>query len=176
MTSDRPQFLYVIGSDAGPQKIGIASNVKSRLGGLQTSSHLRLALVSKEPIEPENARLAEARAHSLLAKSRLVGEWFSVSPEDAAAAVRQAIADVRDGWTRPGKVEALPQELMTPAAFAAALDALDLTQVQFARLTGMTNGTVSRWVRGVLPVPLWAERLLDAWAVAGVPDHPTDPA
>lgn len=53
---------------------------------------------------------------------------------------------------------------MTPTAFAAALDALNLSQVQFARLTGMTNGTVSRWVRGVLPVPLWAERLLDAWA------------
>jgi DNA-binding transcriptional regulator YiaG len=63
---------------------------------------------------------------------------------------------------------------MTPAAFASALDALDLSQVQFARLAGVTNGTVSRWVRGVLPVPLWAERLLDAWAVAGVPDPTTD--
>jgi hypothetical protein len=35
----------------------------------------------------------------------------------------------------------------------------------------MTNGTVSRWVRGVLPVPLWAERLLDAWRVTGVPEQ-----
>lgn len=58
---------------------------------------------------------------------------------------------------------------MTPTTFAAALASLDLSQVQFARLTGMTNGTVSRWVRGVLPVPLWAERLLDAWRAAGVP-------
>lgn len=58
---------------------------------------------------------------------------------------------------------------MTPAAFAAALDALDLSQTQFARLTGVHVTTVSRWARGVLPVPLWAERLLDAWAVAGVP-------
>lgn len=172
MTSDRPQFLYVIGSDAGPQKIGIASNVKSRLGGLQTSNHLRLAIASKEPIEPENARLAEARAHSLLANRRLAGEWFSVSPEDAAAAVRQAIADVRNGWTRPAKTKAaaLPREMIAPTAFAAALASLGLTQIEFARLTGMTNGTVSRWVRGVLPVPVWAERLLDAWRAAGVPD------
>lgn len=58
---------------------------------------------------------------------------------------------------------------MTPPAFAAALASLHLTQIEFARLTGLTNGTVSRWVRGVRPVPLWAERLLDAWAVAGVP-------
>lgn len=58
---------------------------------------------------------------------------------------------------------------MTPAAFASTLTALCLTQVQFARLTGLTNGTVSRWARGVLPVPLWAERLLDAWKVMGVP-------
>ena len=58
---------------------------------------------------------------------------------------------------------------MTPATFAAALASLDLSQTQFARLTGMTNGTVSRWVRGVLPVPLWAERLLAAWRAAGVP-------
>lgn len=58
---------------------------------------------------------------------------------------------------------------MTPPTFAAALSDLHLSQVQFARLTGLTNGTVSRWVRGVLPVPLWAERLLAAWRVAGVP-------
>jgi len=58
---------------------------------------------------------------------------------------------------------------MTPATFAAALASLGLTQIEFARLTGLTNGTVSRWVRGVLPVPLWAERLLDAWRAAGVP-------
>lgn len=59
---------------------------------------------------------------------------------------------------------------MTPATFAAALASLGLTQIEFARLTGLTNGTVSRWVRGVLPVPLWAERLLDAWRVVGVKD------
>ena len=58
---------------------------------------------------------------------------------------------------------------MTPATFAAALASLGLTQIEFARLTGLTNGTVSRWVRGVLPVPLWAEMLLDAWRVVGVP-------
>ncbi len=58
---------------------------------------------------------------------------------------------------------------MTPTAFAAALSDLGLSQTEFARLTGITNGTVSRWARGVLPVPLWAERLLDAWAITGVP-------
>lgn len=58
---------------------------------------------------------------------------------------------------------------MTPATFAAALASLGLTQIEFARLTDLDNGTVSRWVRGVLPVPLWAERLLDAWKVTGVP-------
>lgn len=58
---------------------------------------------------------------------------------------------------------------MTPAAFASTLSDINLTQVQFARLTGLTNGTVSRWARGVLPVPVWAERLLDAWRITGVP-------
>ncbi len=65
---------------------------------------------------------------------------------------------------------------MTPTAFAAALSDLDLSQARFARLTGVHVTTVSRWATGELAVPIWAERLLDAWRVAGVPDHPTDPA
>lgn len=65
---------------------------------------------------------------------------------------------------------------MTPATFSATLGDLHLTQARFARLTGVHVTTVSRWATGGLAVPLWAERLLDAWAVAGVPDHPTDPA
>lgn len=64
---------------------------------------------------------------------------------------------------------------MTPAAFSAALDALNLSQVRFARLTGVHVTTVSRWATGELAVPLWAERLLDAWAVAGVPDRGDKP-
>ena len=64
---------------------------------------------------------------------------------------------------------------MTPPTFAAALASLGLTHIEFARLTGLTNGTVSRWVRGVRPVPLWAERLLDAWRVVGVPGEGETP-
>lgn len=52
---------------------------------------------------------------------------------------------------------------MTPNDFTAALDDFGLSQKAFARLTGMHTTTVSRWATGVLPVPLWAERLMDAW-------------
>lgn len=63
---------------------------------------------------------------------------------------------------------------LTGDAFRARLRALDISQRRFAALAGVTTNTVSRWRTGALPVPLWVERLLDAWDVAGVPDANRD--
>ena len=65
---------------------------------------------------------------------------------------------------------------MTPAELRAELADHNLTPVEFAALAGVGFSTVYKWLRGQNPIPAWVDKLLDAWAVAGVPDHPTDPA
>ena len=45
--------------------------------------------------------LVEARAHQILASRRLDGEWFSVDPDHAEAAIKKAMRDVRGGWKFP---------------------------------------------------------------------------
>lgn len=49
----------------------------------------------------ETCVLVEARSHHILGDRRLDGEWFSVTPEEAERAVKQAVRDVRDGWLFP---------------------------------------------------------------------------
>lgn len=65
---------------------------------------------------------------------------------------------------------------MTPTAFSTALDDLGLSQVKFARLTGVHVTTVSRWATGGIPIPRWVPSWLNMCRRAGVPDPTTDPA
>lgn len=60
---------------------------------------------------------------------------------------------------------------MTPAAFASTLDDLDLSQVRFARLTGVHVTTVSRWATGGLPIPGWVPSWLGMYRVTGPIDN-----
>jgi transcriptional regulator with XRE-family HTH domain len=53
---------------------------------------------------------------------------------------------------------------MTPPEIRAALDSLDLKQIEVARHLGVNPGTVSDWVRGKRPAP----RHFIAWLHAGV--------
>lgn len=49
---------------------------------------------------------------------------------------------------------------MTPHEFQAAMDRLDLSSGQAAKLCGVTNRTTRRWLAGERDVPISAYRLL----------------
>lgn len=72
-----PQFVYFIGAESGPIKIGIATNPENRLKGLQTSHHERLSIlaVCDGDLELEKLYHKRFKAH------RLSGEWFERVPE-----------------------------------------------------------------------------------------------
>lgn len=55
---------------------------------------------------------------------------------------------------------------MTPEEFRAALKELGAKQVWFAHTTGMSPTTVSRWAKGLQPIPKWVTPLLDGWKIA----------
>lgn len=86
-------FVYVIRSDANVVKIGFSSNPINRIASLRTGSSypLDFAFVG---VTPGTGAEIEREAHRLLARHRLEGEWFDVTPEMATAAVMGAAAKI----------------------------------------------------------------------------------
>lgn len=97
------QLVYVIGPDVGPQKIGIALRPALRVREIQTGNPAALRVALEFDPEECAALQVERRAHWLLHEVRLNGEWFDATPEQAIAAVRQALIDVRNGRLAPTK-------------------------------------------------------------------------
>lgn len=94
------RHIYVIASEAGPVKIGIATDVQSRLSALKTASPWPLSLAAAVEVESGSAELLERSSHEALASFRMAGEWFSCSASEAIEAVRNAAdslgLDVKD--------------------------------------------------------------------------------
>ena len=90
--------VYVMGSADGPQKIGIAKNLRARHGGIQVGNHLEIIVAHTVEVEDAIVKHVERQAHSILEEKRLRGEWFDVSPGEALDAILAA----RDAvWTCP---------------------------------------------------------------------------
>lgn len=81
-------FVYVISSGEGRFKIGRARDPMERMRGLQVASPVSLEMVYS--VEVSQSTQAEGHAHKLLTEHRLRGEWFSVTREQAIAAVDSA--------------------------------------------------------------------------------------
>lgn len=98
-------FVYVIGSDAGPHKVGISSNPVTRLASLQTAHHERLTL--HFTLDCADAAAVERYTHAALRAHRLSGEWFDIDAQEAVAAVQAAAEAVSNGELFP-KIEPEP--------------------------------------------------------------------
>jgi hypothetical protein len=103
-------FVYVIGAKDGPQKIGIAQDAQKRLTSLQTGNHLELCIHSVSDVMPEEVQIVEKYAHYFLQSRHIRGEWFDVSPSEAAEAVSAAIDAIRSG-------QQVPQGKSSPIGF-----------------------------------------------------------
>lgn len=86
------QGVYVIGSQRGMQKIGVAARPELRLAQLQTASGLRLELHLFVRGAGLDAFELERLAHGHLAARRREGEWFDVTPGQAIDAVCRLLA------------------------------------------------------------------------------------
>ena len=94
-------FVYVIGDPQGPQKIGMSFNPSKRLIGIQTNNSGTLVIASATSVPWPLVREVERFAHWLLREQHARGEWFSVSPEAALDAVKQATQAVTLGDRAP---------------------------------------------------------------------------
>lgn len=78
-------------------KIGMTSNIKSRLSSLQTGSAERLIVVFESaPMSRLMAACVEKSCHHLLEPASMSGEWFSVS-HDTSRMVVESVIDLAFG-------------------------------------------------------------------------------
>ena len=86
------RYIYVVGPQVGLQKVGLATDPRSRLATLQTACPFDLFLHIAVAVPFGDAHAIERGAHRLLARSCVRNEWFEATPAEAIAAVKSAAA------------------------------------------------------------------------------------
>lgn len=107
MSRSQPLSVYVLGQPTGPQKIGISDNVPGRLLALRRRSNLRIVFQAAR--KGGDARYVEKIAKVLLADHQLPEEMFSVTTDEAVAAVEHAIQLIDAGLGDTVAPPPLPQ-------------------------------------------------------------------
>lgn len=86
-------FIYLIGPDEGPQKIGHSMVPSRRLKQFQASHDGPLYLLGQWPVGKAIGLAVERYVHWKLRERHYRGEWFSVSREEAVAAIEAGISE-----------------------------------------------------------------------------------
>lgn len=120
----RGDFIYVIESANNTVKIGYSSNPEARLATLQTGSGLPLSL--NYVVACGDPGLVEQRAHEVLAKHRLQGEWFDCTPDAAVAAIHMAAHQVGVAVSPPDAPPSGRRRFLGPAFFYLVFPAIIL--------------------------------------------------
>lgn len=89
--SDLEVYLYVIGPEIGPVKVGRSMQPTERVKQLEAQAGVKLFLTGQWPVGQAIGLAAERYAHWLLRDKSVGAEWFDVSREEAAAAVVKAV-------------------------------------------------------------------------------------
>lgn len=113
--------VYLIGSEPGPKKIGIATDVYRRLKQLQTGNPIKLEIFHTVRLNTvKTAKSIETSCHTELRKYKQIGEWFDISidigkriiTEAVDPSIRKAISD----HAKNEKIEELKEQFATNRA------------------------------------------------------------
>ena len=89
---DPGTYLYVVGYEAGPCKVGYSYQPEQRERAMQRGGAVEAVLLERSiPINSRIATAAERYAHWLLRDHHLGVEWFNVTKDVAIAAIRKAV-------------------------------------------------------------------------------------
>ena len=154
MSSDG--FVYVMGADHGPVKVGWTVNIEKRLADVQTGYPYDLKVLFS--IEHIHARFVEAEAHRRLAAHRLRGEWFDVPRDVAIEAVQSAVGHVD---AEPPAADIYERGDWTGAMLAGEMKQLGLSEEDLAVMAGKSLALVKSWLRERRPMPRSVITLLD---------------
>lgn len=84
-------YIYIIGSDNPPYKIGISKNPDKRLKSLQTGHPFPLQIHSARLTDISETKYLERMIHQNLKFYRTKGEWFNIELKDAILEVEYAV-------------------------------------------------------------------------------------
>lgn len=119
--------IYIIGSNDGPYKVGVAASVEKRLRALQTGNPQRLLIHYQIPSRDKfNPFAVEKSVHSRLSEYRMAGEWFSCSISTAKGAMDDAVNELQELPSMQSKVWAQ----LNARVSKEAMDALDIFATQ----------------------------------------------
>jgi Meiotically up-regulated gene 113 len=89
-------YIYVIGTEQPPYKIGISKNPQRRLKNLQTGHPELLRIHSIKPTNCQETKLLETVIHRNLKHYKLKGEWFNINLKDALLEIDYALMKFQD--------------------------------------------------------------------------------
>lgn len=92
-------YIYVIGSDSPPYKVGISKDPQRRLKDLQTGFPQKLKIHMMKETESTKTRLLETVIHHHLKHHKTHGEWFDMSLKDILLEVEYALIRYEDDPT-----------------------------------------------------------------------------
>lgn len=84
-------WIYIIGSESKPYKIGFSKTPEKRLKSLQTGFPQELKILHLEEINDDEVRNIEKCIHKENKLRRTHGEWFNLELNEAIAEVQYAI-------------------------------------------------------------------------------------
>lgn len=89
-------FVYIIGPEDGPYKIGLSGNVYERIEEIQATSPVKLFLLGARKLDSRfDAVGFERQVHSALKEHRMHNEWFNCELAAAKLAIRAKLAPRR---------------------------------------------------------------------------------
>ncbi len=138
----KPQisFLYTMGIEGGPTKIGRSAFPLRRAGQVQRSEADPVTITGTWPIKASIAPAAERYVHFLLRTRHFRGEWFDVTQAEAEAAIRTAL-DAR-GYDPRHLVPSI-RPPGRPKVYAQSMQAR-FPEGTFARIAAMLHGPEDR--------------------------------
>lgn len=89
-------YIYIIGSDNPPYKIGISKNPELRLKNIQTGHPHKLQILELRETDSKRTKLLESVIHKHLNNYRMTGEWFDIPLEKAILHVDYALIRYED--------------------------------------------------------------------------------
>lgn len=86
------QYVYVIGREEGPVKVGVSANPWSRASGLQTGCPFELKVLhAQEMRDRAHALDHERHFHAVYETHKLVGEWFDIDADLAIEGIETSL-------------------------------------------------------------------------------------
>lgn len=84
-------YIYIIGSNSSPYKIGFSKEPQKRLKSLQTGHPFKLSLLYTKEVSDQEVKNIEKQIHRVIGYKKSNGEWFNISLEEAISEVNFAV-------------------------------------------------------------------------------------